>query len=62
MFYSEEVLTLKSKTGMGVVWLAATLGPQARLNTRRLSRRDVQSVNIQQAWYLHAIVICIVIT
>lgn len=47
MFYSTEVLSLKNKAGIGIVWLAGTLGP--RSHARRISRKDYASVDIEDA-------------
>jgi len=44
MFYSTELLALKEHGGLGVVWLAATLGP--RSNLRRITRKDFVTVDI----------------
>ncbi|EPX70473.1 meiotic cohesin complex subunit Rec8 [Schizosaccharomyces octosporus yFS286] len=46
MFYDQYVLT-KKKGGMGVVWLAATLGSKHSL--RKLHKKDIMSVNIDEA-------------
>ena len=43
MFYSTDILSHR-KTGLGIVWLAATLGDRSVV--RRLSRREILSVNI----------------
>mgnify|MGYP002789467071 CR=1 FL=1 len=49
MFFSADILTLRSgqHNGLGVVWLAATLGPRSQ--TRRLARRDWSSVDLVEA-------------
>lgn len=44
MFFTPELLSLRAHGGIGVVWIAATLGP--RSGTRRLTRRDCASVDI----------------
>jgi hypothetical protein len=44
MFYSSEILGVKSNSRLGVVWLAATLGPKS--STRKLGRRDLAAVDI----------------
>lgn len=56
MFYSTEILSLKSNNSIGVVWyawpllcallcrLAATLGPKCQ--ARKLTRRDFGGVNL----------------
>lgn len=46
MFFSTEVLGVKSNSKLGVVWIAATLGPKS--STRRLVRRDLSTVNIPE--------------
>ncbi|EST09811.1 Rad21/Rec8-like protein, N-terminal [Kalmanozyma brasiliensis GHG001] len=46
MFYSHDILS-RRKTGLGIVWLAATLGDRSVV--RRLSRRDILSVNVRKA-------------
>lgn len=43
MFYNNDILS-RRKTGLGIVWLAATLGDRSVV--RRLTRRDILSVNI----------------
>lgn len=43
MFYNNDILA-RRKTGLGIVWLAATLGDRSVV--RRLTRRDILSVNI----------------
>lgn len=43
MFYNNDILS-RRKTGLGIVWLAATLGDRSII--RRLTRRDILSVNI----------------
>lgn len=57
MFYSTEILSLKSNSNIGVVWyafpalthprLAATLGPKSQ--ARRLTRRDYGNVDLVEA-------------
>ncbi|CAG8618365.1 7308_t:CDS:10 [Ambispora leptoticha] len=46
MFYSKDILTRKAG-GFGIIWLAATLG--SRSNLRKLSKREVNSVNLVKA-------------
>ncbi|KAK9718988.1 R8 protein [Basidiobolus ranarum] len=46
MFYSKDILT-KKKGGFGIIWLAATLG--AKSHVKKLSKKDVKSVNVIQA-------------
>ncbi|CAA22442.1 meiotic cohesin complex kleisin subunit Rec8 [Schizosaccharomyces pombe] len=46
MFYNQDVLT-KEKGGMGVIWLAATLGSKHSL--RKLHKKDIMSVDIDEA-------------
>lgn len=47
MFYSAELLSVKEHGGgLGVVWLAATLGP--RSNMRRITRKDFTGVDIEE--------------
>ncbi len=48
MFYSAELLSIKSHGGLSVIWIAATLGPRSQ--TRRLSRKDYTSVDIEKTW------------
>ncbi|KAJ1043487.1 hypothetical protein NDA10_004052 [Ustilago hordei] len=43
MFYSSDILS-RRKTGLGIVWLAATLGDRSVV--RRLTRKEILSVNI----------------
>ncbi|KAF9149026.1 hypothetical protein BG015_009199 [Linnemannia schmuckeri] len=43
MFYSKEILARKD-TQLGLIWLAATLGPRSGIN--KLSKREVNGVNI----------------
>lgn len=43
MFYSIDILS-RRKTGLGIVWLAATLGDRSAI--RRLTRKEILSVNI----------------
>ncbi len=45
MFYSTDILTRK-RGGMGVIWLAATLGT----HNKRLTKRDYNNVNVVEAW------------
>ncbi|SPO19826.1 related to meiotic recombination protein rec8 [Ustilago trichophora] len=45
MFYNNDILS-RRKTGLGIVWLAATLGDRSII--RRLTRRDILSVNISR--------------
>lgn len=47
MFFSTDVLSIKSNSGLGVVWLAGTLGQRSQ--ARRLQRRDYVSVDIATA-------------
>lgn len=62
MFYSAELLALKSHSGLGIVWytlfpharvnacrLAATLGPKS--NAKKLTRKDYGAVDIVKTWY-----------
>jgi hypothetical protein len=49
MFYGEDVL-LRKKGGLGVVWLAGTLG--TRNQTKKLSKRDFEHVNVKKAWFV----------
>ncbi|CAG8479730.1 2859_t:CDS:10 [Cetraspora pellucida] len=46
MFYSKEILTRK-KGGLGIIWLAATLGSRSSL--KKLSKKEVNSVNLVKA-------------
>ena len=62
MFYSTDILARRpfhhhggnqyggnqqqQQHGLGVIWMAATLG----LSTKRLTRRDYQAVNVVEAW------------
>jgi len=46
MFFSAEVLSIKSNSKLGVVWIAATLGPKSA--TRKLGRRDLSVINIPE--------------
>lgn len=46
MFYNSDILS-RRKTGLGVVWLAATLGSKS--SVRRLSRKDIMAVNVSKA-------------
>ncbi|CAG8695998.1 24008_t:CDS:10 [Cetraspora pellucida] len=46
MFYSKEILTRK-KGGLGIIWLAATLGSRSSL--KKLSKKEVNSVNLIKA-------------
>ncbi len=55
MFFSQDLLARHAKSGLGVVWLAATLGdPSAAAATakskRHLSRRDYARVDVAGAW------------
>ncbi|KAF9298461.1 hypothetical protein BGZ88_006566 [Linnemannia elongata] len=43
MFYSKEILARKD-TQLGLIWLAATLGPRSGIN--KLSKKEVKGVNI----------------
>ncbi|KAG0063714.1 hypothetical protein BGZ90_002533, partial [Linnemannia elongata] len=43
MFYSKEILARKD-TQLGLIWLAATLGPRSGIN--KLSKKEVNGVNI----------------
>jgi hypothetical protein len=47
MFFSNDILSLKSNAGLGVVWLAGTLGHKS--SARRLHRRDYISVDVANA-------------
>ena len=47
MFYSNEILNLKSNAQMGLVWLAATVGPKSS-SSKRLGRREISSISIQE--------------
>jgi hypothetical protein len=47
MFYSADILSIKSHAGLGVVWLAGTLGQKSE--ARKLQRRDYNSVNLPSA-------------
>lgn len=47
MFFSTDLLSLKANSGLGVVWLAGTLGQRSQ--ARRILRRDYQSVDITNA-------------
>ncbi|ORY86925.1 Rec8 like protein-domain-containing protein [Protomyces lactucae-debilis] len=52
MFYQQNLLTDK-KSGLGVVWLAATLGNKSHV--RKLQKRDILSVDVPKACaYLQA--------
>ncbi|GAC96744.1 meiotic cohesin complex subunit Rec8 [Pseudozyma hubeiensis SY62] len=46
MFYNHDILS-RRKTGLGIVWLAATLGDRSIV--RRLTRKDILTVNIAGA-------------
>lgn len=46
MFYEQAILTNK-KDGMGVIWLAATLG--SKHSVRRIQKRDYLSVDVSKA-------------
>ncbi|ETS63442.1 hypothetical protein PaG_01725 [Moesziomyces aphidis] len=46
MFYSTDILS-RRKSGLGIVWLAATLGDRSVI--RRLSRREILGVDIAKA-------------
>nr|WJN25048.1 meiotic cohesin complex subunit [Sporisorium sorghi] len=46
MFYNHDILS-RRRTGLGIVWLAATLGD--RSTVRRLSRKEILSVDIDKA-------------
>nr|WJN25046.1 meiotic cohesin complex subunit [Pseudozyma thailandica] len=46
MFYNQDILS-RRKTGLGIVWLAATLGDRSVV--RRLTRKDILSVGISRA-------------
>nr|WJN25045.1 meiotic cohesin complex subunit [Pseudozyma pruni] len=46
MFYSHDILS-RRKTGLGIVWLAATLGDRSVV--RRLSRKDILNVDVRKA-------------
>nr|WJN25042.1 meiotic cohesin complex subunit [Farysia itapuensis] len=46
MFYNSDILS-RRRTGLGVVWLAATLGNKS--SVRRLSRKEVLAVNVSKA-------------
>ncbi|TPX61385.1 hypothetical protein SpCBS45565_g07292 [Spizellomyces sp. 'palustris'] len=47
MFYSQDILTSKRRSGLAVVWLAATLGPKHSF--KKLSKREVNGVNLVKA-------------
>jgi hypothetical protein len=50
MFYSKDILTRKRggvAGGLGVIWLAATLGER----NRRLTKRDYTAVDLVEAWW-----------
>ncbi|KTW27426.1 hypothetical protein T552_02404 [Pneumocystis carinii B80] len=46
MFYSQEILT-RRKGGLGVIWLAATLG--SKTSFKKLQRKEILSVNVPKA-------------
>ena len=46
MFYNHDILS-RRRSGLGIVWLAATLGDRSIV--RRLTRREILGVNIDQA-------------
>ncbi|EMR10979.1 hypothetical protein PNEG_00582 [Pneumocystis murina B123] len=46
MFYSQEILT-RRKGGLGVIWLAATLGSKSSF--KKLQRKEILSVNVPKA-------------
>nr|WJN25044.1 meiotic cohesin complex subunit [Pseudozyma flocculosa] len=46
MFYNHDILS-RRRTGLGIVWLAATLGDRSIV--RRLSRKDILGVDIDKA-------------
>ena len=53
MFYSTDILVTNKNGGLGVIWLAGTLGPKSQ--ARRLQKRDYCSVKIPDACsYLQA--------
>lgn len=47
MFFQQEVLTRRK--GLGIVWLAATLG-QRSTSLRKITRKELDNVNISKAW------------
>ncbi|KAH8662080.1 Rec8 like protein-domain-containing protein [Xylariales sp. PMI_506] len=46
MFYSHEILTSR-QYGVATIWLVATIGGKS--NTKRLTRKAIQEVNVQRA-------------
>ncbi|CDR98632.1 hypothetical protein, partial [Sporisorium scitamineum] len=46
MFYNHDILS-RRRTGLGLVWLAATLGDRSIV--RRLTRKEVLAVDINKA-------------
>ncbi len=46
MFYNNDILS-RRKSGLGIVWLAATLGDRSVI--RRLTRKDILGVRISAA-------------
>ncbi|KAI9099511.1 Rec8 like protein-domain-containing protein [Phlyctochytrium arcticum] len=46
MFYPKDILANKRRSGMAVVWLAATLGP--RHSFRKLSKKEVNGVDVAE--------------
>jgi hypothetical protein len=61
MFFSQDLLARHAKSGLGVIWLAATLGDGPGASSavsgtsggasgKRLTRRDYARVNVAKAW------------
>lgn len=47
MFFQQEVLTRRK--GLGIVWLAATLGHRST-SLRKITRKELDNVNISKTW------------
>lgn len=47
MFYSQQMLA--KRTGLGIVWLAATLGNRSTA-LKKITRRELDGINISKAW------------
>lgn len=49
MFYTQDILR-RRKGALSVVWLAGTLG--TRNPSKRLSKKDLEHVNVSQMWFV----------
>ena len=49
MFYSQQMLA--KRTGLGIVWLAATLGNRSTA-LKKITRRELDGINITKAWWV----------